>query len=130
MKSMKKAFSLIALSLLIIGSNPAKASPVQEKIDVVDNAVIYDAPIFAMKYEAVADLNFYPAIDQVYVEHPIQSATIQLPATVMAEDQLAPDERIRLYRHYFDPEDNKKYPEYRPDKLCSGFTRPVDRPAR
>ena len=127
---MKKAFSLIALSLLIIGSNPANASPSQEKIDVVDNA-IYDAPIFAMKYEAVADLNLYPAIDQAdNVVQPIQSTTIQLPATVMAEDQLAPDERIRLYRHYYNHEDNKKYPEYLADKLSDGFIRPVDRPAR
>ena len=57
--------------------------------------------------------------------------TVQLPEKVIVnKEPLVPDGRLYLYRHYFNPVDLKKYPEYIADKLSDGFPLPVDRPAR
>lgn len=129
---MKKAIHLLLCSAILASiCNPAKASPVKEKETIVlEQSAIYDVPTVSFKLVAVMDINFCTIAQVDNVAPPIQSTTIQLPATVIAEDQLAPDERIRLHRHYFNPEDNKEYPEYKPDKLSDGYTTEKYVPAR
>lgn len=129
---MKKSLSLIAVcALLFCSSNQSHASPVQkhDQSSISETVVLNDmaVPIVLNHAYMVEDVKFIPVVTPA--SDP--ASTIQKPATVILnKDPLAGDERMWLYRHYFDPEDNKRYPEYRPDKLSDGFPLPVDRPAR
>jgi len=138
---MKKLSILILCSatFLAFSSHPAKASPDLKK----DNCVTVVSDVQPFVYEAPASISFVFVMDEAnFVDpqvspvedvttSPAQAATNVLPAKViLKEDPLAPDERIRLYRHYFNHEDNKTYPEYKPGDLSDGYTTEKYVPAR
>ena len=130
---MKKALSLIVLSCAVfaVTSNPAHASPPTADHPVImvdDMQTQFAITPLSLKYEAVEAfvteeilpvVNLWPS-----------PAAVAVPSEILKEDVLAPDERIRMYRHYFIHEDNKQYQEYRPDNLSDGFIKPLDKPAR
>lgn len=128
-----KKLSLICLLAVLFASisNPAKASPVPKDDNPAISATVLNdmATPVVMKYEAmaVAYLPEIPATDAV-IEAPSE---YQVPVKVILnKEPLAPDGRLWLYRHYFNPIDLKKYPEYTAGKLSDGFPSKIDRPAR
>jgi len=119
---MKKTIFLLSFAVLALSSNYAKASPVpKDDNPTISASVLSDmATPVVMKYEAmdVAYLPEIPATDAV-IEAPSE---YQVPVKVILnKEPLAPDGRLWLYRHYFDPVDLKKYPEYTAGKLSDGF---------
>lgn len=135
---MKKALSLVLVcgALLAFTSNRANASPDSKHEQSIDKETValndMAAPI-VLQYTILNDAMYVPLVSQksdvVATDHPAN--TIQ-PAQKVAlnKDPLAANGRMWLYRHYFDPEDNKRYPEYGPDKLSEGFTTEVFHPVR
>ena len=120
---MKKVLFLIfiASAVLAIATHPAKASPKEELLTISASDIGSDmATPIVFKYEAMN-------IEQITWE---AVAQYQVPVKMILKEPLAPDGRLWLYRHYFNHEDLKKYPEYIPEKLSSGFPLPIDRPAR
>jgi len=132
---MKKVLSILILSSAIfaVTSNPAHASPPTADHPVILKEAPHVAPVVfeITKHEAISEVYFAPAISP-------DSDGAAVPATATVSDDTvkpvknppSPDDgRIRMYRHYFNHEDNKEYPEYQAEKLSDGFIRPVDRPA-
>lgn len=130
---MKKAFSLILLfsAVFALTNNPAKASPVKEDHSSISATVLSDmATPVVLKYEPIGEY-FVTAITPASDIVAAQPTTVQLPEKVILnKDPLVLDERLWLYRHYFNHEDNKEYPEYRSENLSAGFTTEVFHPAR
>jgi len=129
-----KKFAMLVLcsSILALTSNPAKASPTSEDHSTISEVVLKDmATPFVIspitKFEILCEVNFAPALLAIDVA----AVPSTLDDTVKpVKNPASPDDgRIRMYRHYFNHEDNKEYPEYQVDKLSDGFIRPVDRPA-
>ncbi len=121
---MKKVLFLIfiASAVLAIATHPAKASPKEELLTISASDIVSDmATPVVFKYEAMN-------IEQITWEA-VAPIEYQVPVKMILKEPLAPG-RLWLYRHYFNHEDLKKYPEYIPEKLSSGFPLPIDRPAR
>ena len=130
---MKKALSILSIlsiAALAFHSNPSKASPVKEDHSISATVLSDMATPVVLKYAALDEVYFVSAISPAS-DVMAAPTTVQLPEKVIVnKEPLVPDGRLYLYRHYFNPVDLKKYPEYIADKLSDGFPLPVDRPAR